>query len=231
MNIAIIPARGGSKRIPRKNIKKFSGKPMLVWSILAAQKTNIFDRIIVSTDDLEIKDIAEKYGAEVPFIRPEELSNDFVGTLPVIEHAINKIDGGVYKNEWFCCIYPCAPLIFYEDLKNSLQSIKRSKADFIYPIAEFFTPPQWAVRLKKNNRLEYLDPGKELMRSQDLEKLYFDAGQFYWGKGRAWIDQKEMHSSGIGYLIQNSRAVDIDTLDDWNRAEAIFNYLKIADLY
>jgi len=231
MNLAVIPARGGSKRIPRKNIKDFCGKPMLAWSILAAQKTNIFERIIVSTDDLEIKEIAEKYGAEVPFFRPEELSNDYAATAPVIAHAINEINLGTYEDQWVCCIYPCAPLIFYEDLKNSLELAKKNQADFVYPISEFVVPPQWALRLKKNNHLEYLEPGKELIRSQDLEKLYFDAGQFYWGKADAWIDKKEMHSSGIGYPIQNSRAVDIDTLDDWQRAEALFNYLDISNLY
>jgi len=231
MSIAVIPARGGSKRIPKKNIREFFGKPMLAWSILAAQKTNIFEKIIVSTDDLEIKKIAEKYGAEVPFLRPKELSSDHAATAPVIAHAIKKINLKTNGDQWVCCIYPCAPLIFYEDIKNSLELVQKHKGDFIYPISDYAVPPQWALRLKKNNHLEYLNPGKEMIRSQDLEKLYFDAGQFYWGKASAWIEKKEMHSSGIGYPIKNSRAVDIDTLDDWKRAEALFKHLDIPSLY
>lgn len=228
MNLAVIPARGGSKRIPKKNIKDFCGKPIIAWSILAAQKTNLFEKIIVSTDDLEIKKTAEKYGAEVPFLRPKELSDDFTTTAPVIAHAINEINFKIDEDCWVCCIYPCAPLIFYDDIKNSLELAKKNKANFIYPVAEFSVPPQWALRLKKNNHLEYLDPGKELIRSQDLEKLYFDAGQFYWGKPREWVEKKEMHSSGIGYPIKGYRVVDIDTLDDWNKAQALFNYFEIA---
>jgi len=142
MSIAVIPARGGSKRIPKKNIREFFGKPMLAWSILAAQKTNIFEKIIVSTDDLEIKKIAEKYGAEVPFLRPKELSSDHAATAPVIAHAIKKINLKTNGDQWVCCIYPCAPLIFYEDIKNSLELVQKHKGDFIYPISDYAVPPQ-----------------------------------------------------------------------------------------
>ena len=226
MNIAIIPARGGSKRIPGKNIKDFSGLPIIAWSVKAARDAQIFDRIIVSTDDPEIKAISEQYGAEVPFMRPDDLSDDFTATAPVITHAINEVKEDIPDISWACCIYPCAPLIFFDDIKESLKIAIENDAEFIYPVSEFPVPPQWALKLTKNNYIEYLHPGSALIRSQDLEKLYFDAGQFYWGKVESWLARKDMHSCGVGFPIPNFRVSDIDTLDDWKRAELIFRHLR-----
>lgn len=229
MRVAVIPARGGSKRIPRKNIKIFCGKPMIAWSILTAKNSGLFDEIVVSTDDHEIMEIAKEYGALVPFIRPENLSGDHVATAPVISHATKFMVDSLHWNlDYVCCIYPCAPFINQEDLISCFNLVSSKKGRFSYPVTEYPHPIQRALRLLPDKRVEFLSPENELLRTQDLEIVYHDAGQFYWGIADAWILGERMHSEGLGLEIPNWRVVDIDTMDDWMRAELLFQSLNTS---
>jgi len=227
MNLAIIPARGGSKRIPRKNIKNFNGKPMISWSIELAIESRIFDNIVVSTDDNEIQEIAIKKGAEVPFLRPKDLSDDHTPTAPVVKHAINELNqlGHNYKN--VCCIYPCAPFIKPDDLKKSLQFLDKG-FDFVYPVIEYTHPIQRAMQKDLEGVMKFIQPSFELSRTQDLDKTFHDAGQFYWGKALSWLSDKKMHSSGYGFEVPHWRFIDIDNPDDWQRAEIMHEILNRA---
>tara|TARA_Y200000002_G_scaffold340734_1_gene311474 strand:- start:1106 stop:1783 length:678 start_codon:yes stop_codon:yes gene_type:complete len=222
MIIAIIPARGGSKRIPRKNIKKFNGKPMIAWAIQVAKKSQLFDYIIVSTDDNEIKNIAEQHGAIVPFIRPSNISDDETPTVPVISHAVKEIDRLYQSVEYACCIYPCSPFILVSDLVKSFNLLKSSSESFVYPVTEYPHSIFRAMRQSKEGKMEFLYPEHELSRTQDLEETFHDSGQFYWGKAEAWRRLKKMHTDGVGMKIPSYRVIDIDTEDDWKRAELFF---------
>ena len=228
MKVAIIPARGGSKRIPRKNIKEFNGKPIIAWAILTAQKTKLFDLIVVSTDDNEIKSVSEQYGAIVPFIRPAGISDDNTPTVPVISHAVKEIDKLYGYVDQACCIYPCSPLLTASDLIKALSMLESTAADFVYPVVEYPHPIFRSMRKSKNGKMQFIYPEYELTKTQDLENVFHDAGQFYWGKAQAWRGLKKMHSDGIGMEIPSYRVVDIDTEDDWKRAELLFqlNLLK-----
>lgn len=226
MNIAIIPARGGSKRIPRKNIKFFCGTPMIAYAIEAAIKTKIFDHVVVSTDDEEIAEIAKNYGAKVPFIRPAELADDFVATIPVITHAINECLklGWVFNN--ICCIYPSVPFIQVDDITGALERMIGSNSDYCFPVAEFPSAIQRALKILNDGKLYPLYPEFEMTRTQDLEPIFFDAGQFYWGKKQAWLSNICIHSNALAYPIPNWRVVDIDTPEDWKRAEIYSKILR-----
>jgi pseudaminic acid cytidylyltransferase len=223
MNIAVIPARGGSKRIPRKNIKSFNGKPMISYAITAAQKSGLFKHVLVSTDDKEIAEIARAYGAETPFVRPIELADDYAATVPVIAHAIKACENDGWKFSNVCCIYPGVPFIEAADLKGALQHLKDGVVDYCFPITEFPSAIQRALKRDTAGVLHPFYPENELTRTQDLEPAYFDAGQFYWGKKEAWVNNPRIHSNGVGYVIPSWRVVDIDTPEDWDRAERIFN--------
>ena len=222
MNIAVIPARGGSKRIPRKNIKEFAGKPMLAWAIEAARSSNLFARVVVSTDDAEIAEIARDHGAETPFMRPHALADDHTPTVPVIAHAIEACTQQGWSGEHVCCIYPGTPFLQTGDLTAALRMLCELQADFVYPVAEYAHPIQRAMRRLADGSMQFLDPKAELTRTQDLEKTFHDAGQFYWGKSSAWLKGKKMHTSGLGMPIPHWRVVDIDSEDDWLRAEMLF---------
>jgi pseudaminic acid cytidylyltransferase len=219
MNIAIIPARGGSKRIPRKNIKVFCGKPMIAYAIAAAKESGLFDHIVVSTDDEEIAQIAKQWGAETPFVRPEELANDYTATVPVISHAIEACQALGWKFDNVCCIYPAVPFIQINDLIGALGRLAESTADYCFPIAEYPSAIQRALKRLNNGTMQSFYPEFEKTRTQDLESAYYDAGQFYWGQADAWLSNPNIHSSGLGYIIPNWRVVDIDTPEDWERAE------------
>jgi len=226
MRIAVIPARGGSKRIPRKNIKIFSGKPMIAWAILIAKESGLFDHIIVTTDDDEIASIARDWGAETPFKRPENLSDDLTPTAPVIAHAVKScIDLG-WKIDYACCIYPCSPFLNVEDLVNAFNLMQARNANFVYPVTEYSHPMQRAMRLLPEGKMQFFSPEFELTRTQDLEMAYHDTGQFYWGKLSSWLGNGKMHTDGLGMPIPNWRTVDIDSINDWNRAELIFKTLN-----
>ena len=189
MNIAIIPARAGSKRIKNKNIKMFCGKPVIYYSILAAKKSNIFSKIIVSTDSIKIKQIAEKYGADVPFIRPKNLSDDFSSTMEVIKHSIKELSFHKKKIN-ICCIYPTAPLIKKDDLIKSYKIFNTNKFKFLFSASKFSYPIQRSFYLDKKNYIKMVNKQNYNKRSQDLKITYHDAGQFYWGSGKSWLNEK-----------------------------------------
>lgn len=227
MRLAVIPARGGSKRIPRKNIKHFAGKPMIAWSIEAAFESRCFDRVLVSTDDAEIADISQSLGAEVPFVRPPELSDDQTGTTAVVAHAIRwQGENGVPAVQ-VCCIYATAPFIQAQDLQSGLAQLQNSGADYAFSVTSYAFPIQRAIRITPEQRVEMFQPGHFNTRSQDLEEAWHDAGQFYWGKAPAWLAQTPVfsnHSSPV-YLPRH-RVQDIDTPEDWVRAEWLFRAWK-----
>jgi len=225
MKIAVIPARGGSKRIPRKNIKLFHGKPIIAHSIEKALSSCLFDRIIVSTDDHEIADIAVRFGAEVPFVRPPSLADDTAPTVPVIAHTIEFCEDSKRPIDYVCCIYPCAPFIEVHDLVASLRMLESTGASYAYPVTEFSHPIQRAMIRSDKGEMKFIRPECEMMRTQDLPKAYHDAGQFYWGRASAWRALKKMHSEGVGLIVPHWRIVDIDTMDDWQRAESLFQFI------
>jgi pseudaminic acid cytidylyltransferase len=221
MNIAIIPARGGSKRIPRKNIKAFGGKPMIAYAITTAKNSGLFDRVLVSTDDEEIAVIAQAYGAETPFVRPVELANDFTATVPVIAHAIQACEGLGWHFSKVCCIYPGVPFIEVADLQGAFMRLEQGGVDYCFPVSEFPSAIQRALKKNSNGVMQSLYPEFQLTRTQDLEPAYYDAGQFYWGKKETWLSNSKIHSNCAGYVIPNWRVVDIDTPADWERAELV----------
>ena len=221
MNIAIIPARGGSKRIPRKNIKEFCGKPMIAYAISASKESGLFEHVVVSTDDEEIAQIARTWGAEIPFIRPAELANDYTTTVPVVVQAIKACRNLGWSFNRVCCIYPMVPFIQIEDLKGTLVRMNDSGADYCFPVTGYPSAIQRALKLLSNGKAKPFYPEFEFTRTQDLEQAYHDAGQFYWGKTEAWLTNQKIHSTGLSYVIPNWRVIDIDTLDDWTRAEIL----------
>lgn len=230
--IAVIPARGGSKRIPRKNVRDFCGKPMIAFAIAAAQRSELFEHVIVSTDDPEIVQVSQAWNAEVPFVRPGQLSDDFTGTIPVIAHAIGECQKQGWSFDYVCCIYPGVPLIRESDLRGALGLLREStEADttsvgYAYPITEFPHPIQRALRKDSLGHTSPFYPQYERVRTQDLETAYHDAGQFYWGRTEAWLEQRPIHSSGVGWVIPHWRVVDMDTPDDWARAELLYRALS-----
>lgn len=227
MRLAIIPARGGSKRIPRKNIKLFCGKPMIAWSIDAALQSACFDQVIVSTDDEEIADIGRKWGATVPFMRPVELSDDHTGTIPVIRHAIEWFGAQGNSVEQACCLYATAPFVRSDDIRRGLDVLANNDCDYAFAVTSYGFPIQRAIRLSSQGRVEMFSPEYFNARSQDLEEAYHDAGQFYWGKSEAWLDGKPIFSHAAApVILPRYRVQDIDTPEDWERAEWMFKALQ-----
>jgi pseudaminic acid cytidylyltransferase len=226
MNVAIIPARGGSKRIPRKNIRQFCGRPMIAWSIESAVASGLFERIIVSTDDPEIAEIARNLGAEVPFERPAYLANDHAGTLPVIRHAVDWLLNDGTPVTHACCIYATAPFLRAEDLNKARIIMEDPALHFVFSVTRFAFPIQRAFQLDADNSLSMFWPEYELSRSQDLTVAYHDAGQFYWGTADAWRTRERIYSSNCrGHEIPEERVQDIDNECDWRVAELKFNLL------
>jgi pseudaminic acid cytidylyltransferase len=226
MKLAVIPARGGSKRIPRKNIKSFCGKPIIEWSIKAAQEADVFDRIIVSTDDMEISSIARESGADTPFTRPVELSGDYIDTRRVIVHAIDWHLNHGYKPAHVCCIYATAPFIEGYDIQRGMEALEQSKACFAFSVTSFAFPIQRAIKFRSDGRVEMFDPTKLHTRSQDLPKAYHDAGQFYWGTRSAWLsDIPIFGSQSVPIVLPRHRVQDIDTPEDWEQAEIMMRAL------
>jgi pseudaminic acid cytidylyltransferase len=234
MRLCIIPARGGSKRIPRKNIKIFGGQPIIAWTISAALKSRCFGRVIVSTDDPEISEVAKAHGAEVPFVRPRELSDDHSGTVPVIAHAIGWQNAHGQRVSEACCIYATAPFVQAGDIVKGLNVLLRSSADYAFSVTNYGYPIQRALRIMPNQRVEMLQTKHLNSRSQDLEDAWHDAGQFYWGRADAWLEQKPVFGpSSAAVPLPRYRVQDIDTPEDWTQAELMFNCLKLysKDLY
>lgn len=227
MRLAVIPARGGSKRIPRKNIKPFCGKPIIAWSIEAAIVSGCFDRIVVSTDDEEIASVARQHGAEVPFMRPPALAHDHAGTIPVIAHAIDWAGWNGNPPSHACCIYPAAPLLGADDLRRALGLLLENDCDYVFPVTGYASPIQRAMKMTPDGRLQMFDPGQFNKRSQELEPAFHDAGQFYWGRAGAWLAQRPIFSpTAIPVVLPRHRVADIDTPEDWMRAEIAFRVLQ-----
>ncbi len=226
MNVAIIPARGGSKRIPRKNIKSFCGKPMIAYSIEAAINSKLFDRVIVSTDDQEIAHVAKEYGAEIPFMRPKELSDDHTPTIPVIAHAIQELqkEGPV---DIACCIYATAPFIHVSFLQEAYTRLLKSKGSYAFSATSFPFPIQRAIKLNEKHEVEMFQPEHFNTRSQDLEEAYHDAGQFYFGTSHAWLSNEAIFTKNSTAVILPRHLVqDIDTMEDFHRAELMYKALQ-----
>jgi pseudaminic acid cytidylyltransferase len=226
MNICVIPARGGSKRIPRKNIKEFNGKPIIAYSIEKALRSECFGQVIVSTDDEEIANISKKYGATVPFIRPKGISDDYAGTGEVVSHAIEWLLKKDVSIDSVCCIYATAPFVTEKDIKSGLKLLNRSNADYCFTVTRYPFPVQRAIKITKENRCKMLQPDMFEKRSQDLEDIFHDAGQFYWGKPESWLENRVLFSSqSIPFVLPHYQVQDIDTMDDWRRAEYIMRLL------
>lgn len=226
MRVAVIPARGGSKRIPRKNIRSFCGKPMIAWSIEAAISSECFDRVIVSTDDAEIASIANAFGAETPFERPAGLSNDFATTGAVMRHAVEWIGQSTAAPEAVCCIYATAPFIRLGDLRAGLHLLADSIADYAFSVTTFDYPIQRALQIDVDGRLRMFHPEHYQTRSQDLESAFHDAGQFYWGRTEAWLAERAIFaSSALPVMVPRYRVQDIDTEEDWIQGELMFSRL------
>jgi pseudaminic acid cytidylyltransferase len=228
VNIAVIPARGGSQRLPRKNILPFAGKPMLAWAVQVARDSGLFDEVIVSTDDDEIAAVAKAHGASVPFRRPAELSDGQTTTVPVIAHAADWLAAQGVAPQSLCCIYPCVPLLQAEDLRAAHALFVERQAHYVYPVLAFHSSPWRAMRRGDDGAMAFIHPEHELTRTQDLPTCYSDAGQFYWGRTAAWQARLPMHSKGHGWVMPADRVVDIDTAEDWQRAEALYRALKRA---
>lgn len=230
MKVAVLPARGGSKRVPRKNVRPFCGRPMMAWAIDAARKSGVFDRIIVSTDDAEIADTARDLGADVPFVRPADLSDDHSGTIAVIAHATAWVRDQGGPVDAVCCIYPTAPAISPEDLREGLRLLNEGRSDFVFTATDYASPIFRAFLTTVDGRVEMLFPEHFESRSQDLPQALHDAAQFYWGRPDAWLTAETLFGPrSAALLIPRWRVQDIDTPDDWLRAEALFRSLGGAE--
>lgn len=230
MTIAIIPARGGSKRIPRKNIRDFCGQPMISYAIAAARAAGCFEHIIVSTDDAEIAAVARDHGAATPFLRDARLADDHTGTSAVIVDAIQQLDRLGVSADSYCCIYATVPLIRACDLLAAYQRLNDGAADFAFSAAAFGFPIQRALQLAANGCATPFWPENMAKRSQDLTPAYQDAGQFYWGRRQAWLEGRGVFDgNGLAHLLPRYRVVDIDTEEDWQLAELLYQALQQHD--
>lgn len=229
MRLAVIPARGGSKRIPGKNIRSFAGRPIITYSIAAAKASGCFDRIFVSTDDEAIAGVAQDAGAEVPFLRPPTLADDHTGTASVVRHAISWAQTAGLEFAQTCCLYATAPFVTADSLRRGLTQLERSGSSYAFSVTSFAFPIQRAVRILPNGRVAAAHPENASMRSQDLEEMFHDAGQFYWGRTDAWERDVPLFSEASTPVVLPRHLVqDIDTPEDWRRAELMFEALRLA---
>jgi pseudaminic acid cytidylyltransferase len=226
--VAIIPARGGSKRIPRKNIKDFHGRPLIAYSIQTALESKLFDRVIVTTDDAEIAAVAEKYGAEVPFIRPKELADDFSGTQDVIDHALKWLQEHGEHYDFACTIYATAPLLQSKYLIEGYNALKNSTAVNAFSATSMPFPIQRTFKINSDGRCEMFWPEYLNSRSQDLPEAYHDAGQFYWAEANSYLETKRFFSkNALPVILPRYLVQDIDTLEDWETAELMFKAIQL----
>lgn len=217
--IAIITARGGSKRIPGKNVKLFLGKPIIEYSIEAALKSGVFDEVMVSTDDIGIKQIAEKAGAKVPFMRSEETSNDYATTADVLYEVLNEYKQMGESFDYACCIYPTAPFVTAEKLRNGMKMLEEAEADTVLPIVAFSFPPQRGVKISEQY-VKLVQPEYQNVRSQDIENIYHDCGQFYCFDVKRFMNCKNViGEKTLPYVMDELEVQDIDTNTDWKLAE------------
>jgi len=223
--IAVIPARGGSKRIHKKNIKNFLGRPSISYAIDVAKEVGIFSEIYVSTDDAEVANVAKELGATIPFMRPQNLADDYSTTKQVMSHAVREIKKINKSFKDVCCIYPIAPLVDGVDIRKSYDLMVSSNADQCIPVAKFQSSIFRAFK-KSNNQMSYFYPEFEKTRTQDLEESYYDVGQFYWGTYEFWANPDSISTNNVGYEIPSWRVVDIDTEEDWMRAELMYKVIN-----
>lgn len=217
--LCVIPARGGSKRIPRKNVKDFLGKPLIAYSIEAALNSGVFERVIVSTDDAEIADVAVKFGAQVPFIRDAVLSDDYATSSDAVADAATRLGGYAHV----CCLYATAPLITGEILREAYGKFEDAKCEFLFSATEFSFPVQRAIRLSKDGAVSMFYPQFALTRSQDLERAYHDAGAFYFGRREAWLEKKPIFAPhSRAFLLPRNLVCDIDTPEDFKFAQKLY---------
>jgi N-acylneuraminate cytidylyltransferase len=225
--LAIIPARGGSKRIPRKNIKNFLGKPIIAYSIQAALESGLFDEVMVSTDDEEIAEIAIKYGAKVPFMRSVQSANDYATTFDVIEEVLVEYEKLGMCFNFSCCIYACAPFVNAEKLTASFNELQKNNFDSVFPVMPFGFPIQRALKIGSDNKTTFFYPEFSLSRSQDLELSYHDAGQFYWMNTQKCLKTKKILTDNSGsIIISEMEGQDIDNEVDWKLAEIKYELLQ-----
>ncbi len=225
MNVCIIPARGGSKRIPRKNIKEFCGKPIIAYGVEAAKKSGLFERIIVSTDDKEIAEVAASYGAEVPFVRPKELSDDFTGTTPVVAHAIRELEKNGACIDVACCVYATSAFLTPELLREGFTAL--GEKEYSFSVCDFAAPIFRSFKVLDGGGVKMFFPEHFSTRSQDLPVAYHDAAQFYFGRKSAFLDGLPIfatHSAAV--KIDRRMVQDIDTPEDWEIAEDIFRAIS-----
>lgn len=229
MKIAVIPARGGSKRIPRKNVRPFAGKPIIAYSISAALESELFEQVLVSTDDEEIAAVAREWGAETPFMRPSILADDHTGTNDVVKHAIGWFRDQGVNVEYACCIYATAPFIQPKYLGEGLRRLVESGKSFAFSVTSFPFPIQRAIRITALGTVEAIFPEYVAFRSQDLECAYHDAGQFYWGTAAAFVNGIPMFSNAsIPVVIPRYLVQDIDDMEDWYRAELLYRAWQLG---
>jgi N-acylneuraminate cytidylyltransferase len=228
-HVAIIPARGGSKRIPRKNVRSFFDKPLICHVIETALKAEVFARVIVSTEDDEIAEVARKAGAETPFERPQSLADDHGTTAAVIAHAVQFLLDEGMEPDGICCIYPTAPMMTVEDLQQGRQLFEEGRAEFVCTVTTFPSPIEWALRITPEGNTAMLNPEHVETRSQDLEERFLDAGQLYWGKPEAWLAQRSPVVGARPLMLPRWRVQDIDTPEDWEMAERLFALSRSAE--
>jgi len=225
--VAIISARGGSKRIPNKNIKLFAGQPIISYSIRVAQETGLFDRVIVSTDSPEIAAIAREYRAEVPFLRPAELANDFAGTAEVVCHAIEWLAQEGMQPKFICCIYATAPFIQASYLKQGYDKLVSSDATSVFSVTTYPYPIYRSLKITEKGCITMIWPDYENIRSQDLPEAYHDAGQFYWANTNKYLKGKALFAKdSLPVILPRYLVQDIDTAEDWETAEMMFATMK-----
>lgn len=221
--VAIITARGGSKRLPRKNIRPFHGKPILHYAIAAARASQLFDDVMVSTDDEEIATVACLSGCSTVIKRPAELANDTATTAAAMRHAVQYLTSEGAKLEHVCCIYPCTPLIQPADLHDGLTKLVTSGKCYVFPVCEYAPAVQRMLSMDLAGVVQSVWPNFDNVRTQDLEPRWHDAGQWYWGKADAWLNEIPIYGSwSIGLALPRWRCIDIDTYDDWVVAEAVY---------
>lgn len=225
--IAVIPARGGSKRIPRKNIKDFHGKPIISYAITAAIESGLFEHVFVSTDDNEIASIAEQYGATVPFVRPKELADDHSTLGNVLAHTSHWLSENGFEFSAICSIFPTSPFLHTNDLKAAYDIFSTGNWNYVFAATEYVSPIQRSFRIRDDQTVEMFHPEEFETRSQDLEKAYHDAGMFSWGTPEAWKEQRPPFSNASTiYKLPHYRVIDLDTIDDWLRAEIMYEVLE-----
>jgi len=226
--VAVIPARGGSRRIPGKNIRPFAGRPMIAHSIAAAQDSGVFDRVVVSTDDDAVAEVARAWGAEVPFLRPAGLADDHTPTAPVVLHALDCLEANGEGPVFACCLYPTAPLVRPQDLRRGLERLRETGAAVCFSVASFASPIQRALGMDEAGRLSMFWPEHLNTRSQDLPGALHDAGQFYWvDVARFRADPRFYGPDSVGIVLPRHRVQDIDTPEDWETAEILYRAMQL----